>query len=200
MGKYPNFAVYTNQSLNSVVACLDKGLALKLDGMAYDSASAILRLGLYASLALLILGTGWLLVGQAFRLINRPLPLGRAEAAFARQSLAFRASLALSAIYLAQPVSWIAYTLFLAPALAALALQSQGALRHLTLWALAVLALRLNYISDADIEALLDQGGIVSYLGLAGVTLYRACIGVALLGFWGYLFFGLMGRKNLQSA
>lgn len=183
-GQVSDFAVYTNQSLNGLTACLDKGLVLKLPHGLSENAGAALRIAFYTLWAMLAGVTGWFMLGQGLRLLGRPRRLGAWEAAFAAQTPYFKAVFFLLAVYLDAPVSWVAYTVFLVPPLVALALRESKSPHSVVGWVLLLVSLRLNYVSDDAIRALVGRHSATALLELAGIEVYRSVVGLCLLFLW----------------
>lgn len=183
-GQVSDFAVYTNQSLNGLTACLDKGLILKLPQGLSEQAGIALRVTFYTVWAILAGITGWFMLGQVLRLFKRPRYLGAWEEAFAAQSPYFRAVFFLLAVYLDSPVSWVAYTVFVVPPLVALALRESKSPHSVVGWILLLVSLRLNYVSDNLIRALVHRHSATAMVELAGIEVYRSIIGLCLLFLW----------------
>ena len=183
-GQVSDFAVYTNQSLNGLTACLDKGLILKLPQGLSEQAGIALRVIFYTVWAVLAGITGWFMLGQVLRLFKRSRYLGAWEEAFAAQTPFFRAVFFLLAVYLDSPVSWVAYTVFVVPPLVALALRESKSPHSVVGWILLLVSLRLNYVSDNLIRALVHRHSATAMVELAGIEVYRSIIGLCLLFLW----------------
>gem|GEM_PF-5160541 len=197
-GQMEKFVVYTNQSLNGITACFDKGIIMKLPSSVAGITGIALRLVLYGVLGGIALILGCMMLGQVLRGFKIKANLGRAEAAFAAWSLPAQASFVLIAVFLFQPISWVAYTMFMVPAL--LLWIGKGPVPTPVLWILAALLVRLNYVSYDTVKELAAKGGAGSFVSLAAIELYWSITGLSLLVFWGWMCTILLRKTGPEVA